>query len=188
MDGCAPTIPKHVPQRNLSLCGKNTPMSLMRLVVCFDGQILHTVTVSPPSSSNAHPVPHASFSTFYSFHNLLLYSSGYLVILILFLSFSPAFCRPVAFARLPVSPLPLPPLPAFSLVFTHHCHSTGIQIPVPKICFSLPSRSKDLYFPFPFYYVTPSQYYSTGCPAHITLSPTPHHPLVFTYNRHSTGI
>ena len=113
MDGCAPTIPKHVPQRNLSLCGKNTPMSLMRLVVCFDGQILHTVTVSPPSSSNAHPVPHASFSTFYSFHNLLLYSSGYLVILILFLSFSPAFCRPVAFARLPVSPLPLPPLPAF---------------------------------------------------------------------------
>ena len=26
IDGCAPTISKHVPQRNLSLCGTNTPL------------------------------------------------------------------------------------------------------------------------------------------------------------------
>ena len=40
-----------------------------------------------------------------------------------------------------------------------------------KIFSSLPSRSKFPFFPSPFYYVTPSQYYSTGYPAHITLPP-----------------
>ena len=107
----------HIETRTIKECiplwNKHTTIPLMRLVVCFDGRIIYTVTVSPPSSLIAHPVPHVLFSTFYAFHNLLLLSSGYLVILILFLSFSPAFCRPVAFARLPISPLPLLPLLAF---------------------------------------------------------------------------
>ena len=47
--------------------------------------------------------------------------------------------------------LPLPP------VFTHYKHSTGIQIPVPNIYFSLLSRSKDLNFARTYYYITPSQ-------------------------------
>ena len=115
---------------------------------------------------SGHPVPHVSFSAFY------------------FFSFSPTFCWLVAFVRIPVSrgryALPLPP------VFTHYKHSTGAQIPVPNIYFSLLLRSKDLDSPCTYYYVTPSQDHSTGCPTHMTFYPP--HPPVFTYNRHSTGI
>ena len=39
-----------------------------------------------------------------------------------------------------------PPTPTPTPVFTHYKHSTGIQIPVPNIYFSLLLRPKDLDF------------------------------------------
>ena len=71
--------------------------------------------------------------------------------------------------------LPLPP------GFTHYKHSTGIQIPIPNIYFSLLLHSKDLDSPCTHYYVNPSQDHSTGCPTHMTFYPphtTPPYPTL----------
>ena len=122
---------------------------------------------------SGHPVPHVSFSAFY------------------FFSFSPTFCWLVAFVRIPVSPRPLrpPTSPRFyPLQAQHWCTNT---------------RSKYLLF-------TSFTLKRSGFPMHLLLrnsltrslhrmpnshdplptspSPTPPHPPVFTYNRHSTGI
>ena len=115
-----------------------------------------TVTVSPPSFSSAHLVPHVSLSIFYAFHNLFLWFQ-WLSCCSYFISFHSLsrslglLCSRASRFLRGSFVLLLPP------VFTHYKHSTGIQIPVPDIYFSLISRSKDLNFACTYYYITPSQ-------------------------------
>ena len=78
--------------------------------------------------TNYHVIPPQHHSTgcstyiiFYPLHALFYWMSYCsCFIYFSFLSFSPAFCRPVAFTRLPVSPSPLLLLLAFPPVFTYH--------------------------------------------------------------------
>ena len=79
------------------------------------------------------------------------------------------------------------PSSRLSPVFTYH-YSTDTLIPVPKSAFRFLRAPNICIFQVFFYYVTPSQYYSTGCPAHINLPPTIYHPPVFTIKRYRTGI
>ena len=162
MQTCRAWMGVHLPHRNMYHKGiypfvnKHITMPLMRLVVCFDGQISATVTVSSPSSSSAHPTPWLSCCSYFIYFHSLPRSVGSLR------------SRASRFLRgrfvLPLSP-----------VFNLYNHSTGIQIPVPNIYFSLLLRSKDLDSPCTYYYVTPSQDHSTGCPTHMTFYP-PHPP------------
>ena len=119
--------------RATNLWNKHVTMPLMRLVV-FDGQIISTVTVSPPSFSSAHPVPQVSFSAFHAFYNLFLW-----------FQWLSCCCYFISFHSLPHSVgslhshasqflrnhfiLLLPP----HSVFTHYKHNTGLQIPIPNI-------------------------------------------------------
>ena len=71
--------------------------------------------------------------------------------------------------------------PGFSAAATHSRFSPFLPTTSTALGYKYPfqipllSRSKDLDFPCTYYYVTPSQDHSTGCPTHMTFYP-PHPP------------
>ena len=139
------------------------------------------------------PSPTFYFLPFMPFTVCSFDSSGYLVVLIsfYFFSFSPTFCRLVAFARVPVYPRPLlpPASPRSYPLQAQHWYTN--------------TRSKYLLFTsftlkrsgFPMHLLLRNSLTrslhrmpNSHDPLPISSSPTPPHPPIFTYNRHSTGI
>ena len=99
---CRAWMGAHLPYRNMyhkgifPLWNKHTTMPLMKLLVCFDGRISHTVSFISILLERSPCVP-LSFSTFHASHSLLLCSIARLTALALFYLFiylfsSPAFC------------------------------------------------------------------------------------------------
>ena len=124
-------------------------MPLMRLVVCFDGRILYTVTVSSPFSLSALPVSRFHSPPFMPLTVCYFVLLDVLLLLFyLFFLFFPFLPRSVGPLRSRVSPFLLrrfsffSPFPRFHLSLQHWYTNSR-----SKICFSLPSRSKYLYFP-----------------------------------------
>ena len=113
----------------IPLWNKHATMPLMRLVVCFDGRISHTVTVSSPSSSSALPVspfhspPFMPLTVCYFvlLHVLLLLFCFVLFIYYLFYflprSVSPLHSRLSPF---PLCYLSFSPFPRFHLSLAQH--------------------------------------------------------------------